>query len=240
MSKEPMKVCHQTYDALKVLLDLSRVVSTSLDLDKVTALVLKESIKALHTDHAALFLADESAGRLILSKAEGFSGDEAGNIGLLGSWEIINEHLLKERKGVRVNDVETDPLFKNKTLPFSDRKIPVGSFLAAPLEKDSKVIGTLIVSNGKRPGCLFSEEDEKLLITLSNYIAIAISNAKLFEDLSKTQAEAAQNEKMAVIGTLASGINHEIANPLGIARAKSEAFLLNIRDNLYKDKSPED
>ncbi|MDD5423034.1 MAG: hypothetical protein PHT32_06420, partial [Candidatus Omnitrophica bacterium] len=121
MSKEPMKVCHQTYDALKVLLDLSRVVSSSLDLDKVTGLVLKESIKALHTDHAALFLADESVGRLILSKAEGFSGDEAGNIGLLGSWEIINWHLLKERKGVRDNDVETDPLFKKKTLPFSGK-----------------------------------------------------------------------------------------------------------------------
>ncbi len=55
-----------------------------------------------------------------------------------------------------------------------------------------------------------------------------------------TSAEAAQKEKMAVIGTLSAGINHEICNPLGISRGQCEAFLLNMKDGLYKNKSPED
>jgi len=45
---------------------------------------------------------------------------------------------------------------------------------------------------------------------------------------------------MAVIGTLSAGINHEICNPLGIARGQCEAFLLNIKDGLYESKSPEE
>jgi len=45
---------------------------------------------------------------------------------------------------------------------------------------------------------------------------------------------------MAVIGTLSAGINHEICNPLGIARGQCEAFLLNVKDRLYNDKSPEE
>jgi two-component system NtrC family sensor kinase len=45
---------------------------------------------------------------------------------------------------------------------------------------------------------------------------------------------------MAVIGTLSAGINHEICNPLGIARGQCEALLLNIKDGLYNDKSPQE
>ena len=54
------------------------------------------------------------------------------------------------------------------------------------------------------------------------------------------RAEAAQREKMAVIGTLSAGINHEICNPLGIARGQCEAFLLNLKDGLYKNKTTEE
>ncbi|MBU1808866.1 MAG: GHKL domain-containing protein [Candidatus Omnitrophica bacterium] len=61
------------------------------------------------------------------------------------------------------------------------------------------------------------------------------------EELLKTSiSEAAQKEKMAIIGTLSAGINHEICNPLGIARGQCEAFLLNMKDGLYQDKSSED
>ncbi|MBU1037494.1 MAG: GHKL domain-containing protein, partial [Candidatus Omnitrophica bacterium] len=61
------------------------------------------------------------------------------------------------------------------------------------------------------------------------------------EELFKTSvSEAAQKEKMAIIGTLSAGINHEICNPLGIARGQCEAFLLNMKDGLYQDKSSED
>lgn len=45
---------------------------------------------------------------------------------------------------------------------------------------------------------------------------------------------------MAVIGTLAAGINHEICNPLGIVRGQCEMFLLNMRDGFYGQKTPEE
>jgi two-component system NtrC family sensor kinase len=84
----------------------------------------------------------------------------------------------------------------------------------------------------------YTQDDLDILLPLARTLAIAISNAELFEELGKTQAEAAQKEKMAVIGTLSAGINHEICNPLGIARGQCEAFLLNIKDGLYDDKNP--
>lgn len=49
-------------------------------------------------------------------------------------------------------------------------------------------------------------------------------------------AETLEREKMAYLSMLASAINHEIANPLSIARGQCEAFVLGWKEGLYKDK----
>jgi putative nucleotidyltransferase with HDIG domain len=164
------------YDPTRILLDVSSAVSSSLDLDTVVSLVLKESRKALEADHAALFLVDEKVHRLTLAGADGFSKDEIGNIDLIGSWEVISSELMKGMKPIVVNDIHRNHVFKGKSLP-------VQSFMAAPLKKEGRVAGVLIVSNEKRPDSLFSKEDEHLLLALSNNIGIAVLNAKLYRDL---------------------------------------------------------
>jgi putative nucleotidyltransferase with HDIG domain len=174
---------YKKYRMAKVLLEVSSAVSASLDLDTVSGLILRESTEALGADHASLFLTDESSGRPGLRKARGFSEDEIDNIKLLGSWEVINHQLMAGKRSLIVNDVETDPIFRKKRLPFSREKIPVKSFLAVPLKKGREIVGSLIASNRRRPGHLFTKEDEELLIGLSNHIAIALLNAKLYQNL---------------------------------------------------------
>jgi len=111
--------------------------------------------------------------------------------------------------------------------------------LMIPMILQTKMIG--ILSLGKKKSDEdYTQDDLDILLPLARTLAIAIANAQLFEQLGKAQAEAAQKEKMAVIGTLSAGINHEICNPLGIARGQCEAFLLNIKDGLYESKSPEE
>ena len=111
--------------------------------------------------------------------------------------------------------------------------------LAIPLVIHEKFIG--ILSFGKKKSDeAFTQDDMDILMPLARTLAIALSNAELFDQLSKTQAEAAQKEKMATIGTLAAGINHEICNPLGIARGQCEAFLLNVRDGIYQGRKAEE
>lgn len=56
--------------------------------------------------------------------------------------------------------------------------------------------------------------------------------------IKSRQAEALQKEKMAFLDMLASAINHEIANPLSIARGQCEAFVVSWKEGLYKDKPP--
>ena len=108
--------------------------------------------------------------------------------------------------------------------------------LAIPLFIHDDMIGMLTLGK-KKSDEDYTQDAMDILLPLSRTLAIAISNAVALDELKKTQAEAAQREKMAVIGTLSAGINHEICNPLGIARGHCEAFLLNIKDGLYKKKS---
>jgi signal transduction histidine kinase len=72
-----------------------------------------------------------------------------------------------------------------------------------------------------RPGTSFSPDDLSMLQTLADEIAVAIENARLYENLQQQMAmlEQAQfqlmhSAKLATIGEMAAFIAHEINNPL--------------------------
>lgn len=174
----------RAHEVSRILSDVSRAVSSSLDLDEVVGLILRESTRALRADNASLFLYDEDLRHLVLVKARGFNADEIANIKLLGSWEVITRELVLRKRAIVANDVHTNKIFRAERLPFSDEHIPLRSLVAVPLVKSGAIIGALIVGNRKRPGHKFTRDDEKLLSALSNHIAVALQNAKLYQSLN--------------------------------------------------------
>ncbi len=93
--------------------------------------------------------------------------------------------------------------------------------LAVSLVVNEEAIGMVRLGR-KKSDELYSQEDLDILIPLSKALAIAISNAQLLEELGKAQTEAAQQDKMATLGTLAAGMAHEIRNPITTIRIFSE------------------
>lgn len=168
---------------LRILLDVSKTVSSSLDLHKVNDLILKKASWALKTDHASLFLLDDEERHLMLSAARGFSRNEMSNIALLGSWERINYQVVKNKRPIIVNDLISHRIFKKERLPFSKKRLPLNSFISVPLKGKKRIIGVLIVSNRTKHPRVFTEKDERLLMALANHVSIALLNAKLYKDL---------------------------------------------------------
>jgi len=74
----------------------------------------------------------------------------------------------------------------------------------------------------------YDENDIDILITLMKALSIAISNARLF-------MQAAQNEKLATIGTITSAINHEICRPLGTISGNMQLFTLELERGGYSN-----
>ena len=183
---------------LKVLLSVSKAVSSTLDLNEVDRLILKKAIGTMKADHGSLFILDEETSHLFLSAARGFNKDEIENIKLLGGWERINEQVVKKRKPLIVNDITTHPVFGRKKLPFSKERLPIRSFISVPLMTKKKIIGVLIVSTKKSHRRRFNTDDKNLLMALANHVAIAMLNARLYRSLNELFMSTVQSLVTAV------------------------------------------
>jgi PAS domain S-box-containing protein len=125
---------------------------------------------------------------------------------------------------IRSADITTDPRYGTMAPHYGMPKghLPVRSYLAVPVvARSGEVIGGLFL--GHPEPNVFTERAERLILGMSAQAAIAMDNARLYEDAHKEirrreQAEAALQEtdrrKDEFLATLA----HELRNPLAPIR----------------------
>lgn len=170
---------------LTALNDISRqLVAVESDVEKLLEIIMTSAVEILGSDAGSLFLtADDGSGDLefrvvIGGGGEGLIGTRipAGQ-GVVGKVVNTGEHLI-------VNDAETDPRHNvDVTEDFISR-----SLIAVPLIAKEQVIGVLEVIN-KKDGTPFVDEDAELLTTFSGQAAVAIENARLFQQTDQALTE---------------------------------------------------
>ncbi|MBI3030030.1 MAG: GAF domain-containing protein [Candidatus Rokubacteria bacterium] len=89
-----------------------------------------------------------------------------------------------------------------------------------PLRLDGQLSGILVLGE-KLSGGIFEQEEIELLEMLVGETAVALRNARLYEELRnqveelrQTQQQLVQSAKLAAIGELAANVAHEINSPL--------------------------
>ena len=86
-----------------------------------------------------------------------------------------------ERRTIRVVDVRLDPRYVNNA-----NDVEVRSELVVPLLLQDRLIGVLDLESTEPKA--FSAEHERMLNILGSYIAVALENARLFEESRETQS----------------------------------------------------
>ncbi|MEQ8321002.1 MAG: GAF domain-containing protein [Rhodospirillales bacterium] len=157
-------------------LDIVTDVTSDLELGSLLAKVMSEATRMLNADRGTLFINDEKTNELFSRVA---MGDSIGEIRLPNTAGIAGA-VFSSAKSVNIPyayaDLRFNPSFDKQTGYFTR------SILCIPVtNKDGKVIGVTQVLN-KRGGP-FSDEDEARLKAFTSQIAIALENAKLFEDV---------------------------------------------------------
>ena len=164
-----------------LFLDVVSDVTAEIELGTLLQRVMVESTNMLNADRATLFLNDPKSNELFSRVAMGESIGEIrlpNNVGIAGavfqSQETINIPYAYA-------DLRFNPSFDKQTGYFTS------SILCVPIiNKDGECIGCTQALNKKGGG--FTDEDEARLKAFTQQVAIALENAKLFEDVAKERA----------------------------------------------------
>ncbi|MGC8857148.1 MAG: GAF domain-containing protein [Anaerolineae bacterium] len=151
--------------------------------------------------YAALGVLDENGG---LQKfiAVGMSEEEIKRIphppvgrGLIGA-------LMNTTDPIRVAVIEEDP----RAVGFPPHHPYMTSFLGVPIRIGDRQLGQIYLTD-KLGGTAFTADDEKIIQMLAAYAAVAIQNARLYQQMKEhDEAVTRRNEDLALINSIASAL----------------------------------
>lgn len=162
---------------LERMLEVSREINSNLDLRELLIDIQRIATVLTVTEASSIMLLDKKTGELYFETATGEASDELTRITVPIEGSIAGE-VIKTGQPVIVADVRKDPRHYEQVDDIT--KFSTKSILAVPLVVKDKIIGVLEVLNKLEEGG-FTEEDVEVLTTMADHAAVAIENARLFQ-----------------------------------------------------------
>jgi two-component system, NarL family, sensor histidine kinase DevS len=171
--KWPMVASVQRFDVrLQQLLDAMLSIGSDLSLPAVLQRIIESACKLVDARYGALGVMDDH-GQLTDLATSGVDESTHEAVGRLPEFTGILGVLLRDPKPVRLRDVSEHPLAQG----FPAGHPEMSSFLGVPI-RGKEAIGSLYLAD-KQSADQFSEEDERLAVTLAAASGVAIDNARL-------------------------------------------------------------
>ena len=159
----------------RLLYELARDLSSSLDLDVVLQKVMDRVISLMKASRGFIVLVESVDGSLSVQIARG-EADPEKTRQFLGSRTVI-EQVVTTGQAVVSTDASLDDRFKGQQSVILQN---LRSIIAVPLVTKGEVIGAVYVDNPFLAS-MFEETDKEFLQAISDIAAIAIDNARQYE-----------------------------------------------------------
>jgi signal transduction histidine kinase len=164
-------------EELESVAETARAVVSSLDLEQILARIMQEATAQLDTEAAALLLLDPVKQELEYAAVNGFWLSRLKGTRLPVGQGIPGQ-VAQNGETLLVPDVSQE----HQILPHLDEETRafVRSILCVPLRVRERLIGVVEVINKRHGG--FSSTDQRFLESLATFAAVAIENARFYEE----------------------------------------------------------
>jgi len=187
MSK--LKRIEERVERLALLSQLSQILNSTLDHEEVRRRAMEAATQLMKAEVSSVLLADEEKHQLYFEVALGDREEDIKKI-TLNLGEGIAGWVAENGKPLIVNAPEKDPRFFKEVDVRTDFK--TRNLICVPLKVKEKVIGVLEAIN-KEKGQDFDKEDLSLFTSLADQVAIALDNARLYQELEEMFFQTAES-----------------------------------------------
>jgi GAF domain-containing protein len=213
----------RSLDEVRALGEVGRMVSSTLELDKVLSTILENACDMADSGGGAIYVFDHARSEFVLEAGRNMSEEP---IAAVRAHPIRLGEPLVGQCGARREAVQIEDITKAASHPLIDVSVKMGvrALLAVPLLQQDELIGALVVRRN-RPGA-FSSETIRLLEAFAAQSTIAVHNARLFHEIEQKSREleiASQHRSQFL-----ANMSHELRTPLNAMLGYTE-----IQDGAY-------
>jgi signal transduction histidine kinase len=201
----------------RALAALNKGIGQSLDPEAVLEAVGRTAIEIVRVDRVYILLGADPQ-RLDVAHVAGLPHPELKRgevLDLTAMGDSLHRRALEQQVRLETEDWARDPNV-NKEIA---RRWAGAAALILPLVARRTTLGLLVLTSATPH--VWTEDQIDVAEALASQASVALENARLYDkarrayrELNEAQARIIQSEKMAVVGTFASGLAHEVRNPL--------------------------
>lgn len=204
---EARRLLAEHSEKLEILNDLGKIISEKLDSENILQKVIEATTKITGAEFGAFFYnkVDENGESYTLFTLSGAPREAFERFGMPRNTEVFHPTFSGEGI-VRSDDITKDTRYGKNAPHFGMPKghLPVRSYLAVPVISNSRdVIGGLFF--GHRESGIFKSSHESIVASIASQAAVALDNARLFEEVKMLSAK--KDEFIALA-------SHELKTPL--------------------------
>lgn len=176
------------YEELVLFYDVSESLGSLKHVYQLTDLILEKAVQHSRADNGIFFLLDKVKGVLNIKGMYGINWLDPGKYVIRMGHGAVGKVAMSGQPIIQ-NDLENAGIKSNR---------PITALLCVPLKVKDEVIGVISVAHG-RAGKIFTSVEQKLLSTLASQAAVALENARLYEETKKMF--------LSIIGALTAAID---------------------------------